>query len=60
MTVFVVVATANHWWMDGIVAGGLMALVILGQGLWATWRQRGRAPVEEPTPALGAGDLVVS
>jgi hypothetical protein len=28
-TVFVVVATANHWWMDGVVAA-LIALVVLG------------------------------
>ncbi len=39
MTIFVVVATANHWWMDGIVAVGLMGLVILGQGLWSGWRE---------------------
>jgi hypothetical protein len=42
MTIFVVVVTANHWWMDGIVAVGLMALVILAQGLWAGWREDGR------------------
>ena len=27
-TIFVVVATANHWWLDGIAAGFLMALVL--------------------------------
>ena len=29
LTVFVVVATANHWWLDGIVAAGLLLLSIL-------------------------------
>jgi uncharacterized membrane protein YbhN (UPF0104 family) len=27
-TIFVVVATANHWWLDGIAAGFLMALAL--------------------------------
>ncbi len=57
MTVFVVVATANHWWLDGVVAAGLMALVILGQGLWATWRQRRRGAADAHTDE--AGDLVL-
>ena len=26
LTVFAVVATANHWWLDGIVAAGLLPL----------------------------------
>ena len=38
MTVFVVVATANHWWLDGIVAVALMAAVIQGQRWWDDWR----------------------
>ena len=57
MTVFVVVATANHWWMDGIVAVGLMGLVILGQGLWAGWREKRRAV--QP-PAVAVDDVLVS
>ncbi len=52
MTVFVVVATANHWWLDGIVAVGLMALVILGQGLWATWRSRRLADADGSAGAV--------
>ncbi len=74
MTVFVVTATANHWWMDGIVAAGLMALVILGQGLWSTWRGRSvgdsvdesddrrisASPAASSGPSAGAaGDLLV-
>lgn len=31
MTVLVVVATANHWWADGLVAGLIMVLVLLAQ-----------------------------
>ncbi len=59
MTVFVVVATANHWWMDGIVAAGLMALVILGQGLWAGWQERRRTDAAART-ALQDDDVLVS
>lgn len=43
LTVFVVVATANHWWADGLVAVLIMVLVLLAQravdGLQA-WRHR--------------------
>lgn len=28
LTVFVIVVTANHWWLDGVVAAGLLALSI--------------------------------
>src|SRR6478735_11514907 len=31
MTVVVITATANHWWLDGIVAIGIVALAILAQ-----------------------------
>ena len=58
MTVFVVVATANHWWMDGLVAVGLMGIVILGQGLWAGWRARVHASRPGATDATAADVLV--
>ncbi|MGZ4676468.1 MAG: phosphatase PAP2 family protein [Acidimicrobiia bacterium] len=31
-TVFAVVATANHWWADGIVAGALLVIAVLLDG----------------------------
>jgi hypothetical protein len=63
MTVFAVVATANHWWLDGIVAAALLPLAIvieagarrLLQPLWAkarAWSPIGLDPDPEPEPAL--------
>lgn len=37
ITVLVVAGTANHWWLDGIVALGIMLLVIAGQWFVARW-----------------------
>jgi hypothetical protein len=62
MTVFCVVATANHWWLDGIVATVIVVgaawlrvgLAQLGRVLVAFWQTRvaGQAPIEpEPEPA---------
>ncbi len=34
ITVYVVTATANHWWADGIVSAALVALVALAQWAW--------------------------
>jgi hypothetical protein len=60
MTILVVVATANHWWLDGIVA----VIVLVGcawarHGLstgWhaivAKWRPAAPAPAAAPEPAL--------
>jgi hypothetical protein len=59
VTIFVVVATGNHWWMDGIV--GVLVLIVcawLRVGIVAAWKRltAGRsgaipAPAEEPEPA---------
>jgi hypothetical protein len=54
-TVFVIVATANHWWLDGIVAAALLPVsagvcVVAG----AAWRRARRAVRAVPTrPVLG-------
>jgi len=44
ITIFVVAATANHFWLDGIVAVALLALAMAGQWAarraYAAWRQR--------------------
>lgn len=37
LTVLVVVLTANHWWLDGIVATLIMLAVIWGQRTVARW-----------------------
>ena len=33
LTLLVVVVTANHFWLDGIVAGALVAVIVAGQRL---------------------------
>lgn len=53
-TVLVVAATANHWWLDGIVAIAVMLVVLAGQrlvGRW--WRDRRDRPRGEPEPEPG-------
>lgn len=37
LTVLAVVVTANHWWLDGAVAAGFVALALAG-GRMAPWR----------------------
>jgi hypothetical protein len=54
LTIFVVAATANHFWLDGIVAVALLALAMAGQ--WATrrayaaWQLRRRIESVGPLP----------
>lgn len=55
ITVFVVVATANHWWLDGIVATLAVVVCAWGRygasrGLRAAWA-RARAAMRERRPA---------
>jgi hypothetical protein len=57
LTVFVVVATANHWWLDGIVATVLLAGCAWARfGVAAGWHALRRTPAQ-PT-ALPGGDEV--
>jgi hypothetical protein len=50
-TVFAVVATANHWWADGIVAGALLAMsVLIDTAVRRSWRGW-RGVVAPPDPA---------
>jgi len=51
LTLLVVVVTANHFWLDGIVSALLVALVLTMQRLIRTVRRRG------PDRDLDAGDL---
>jgi hypothetical protein len=54
-TWLVIVATANHWWLDCFVAAGLMGIAVAIQGGIETAMRRRRAPgeleVAEPVPA---------
>jgi hypothetical protein len=60
LTVFCVVATANHWWLDGIVATLIvvaaawwrLGLSIVGRAVLAKWHAHRPAPAvaEEPAP----------
>jgi hypothetical protein len=53
LTVAVVVVTANHWWLDGIVAVAILVLAAWGQiGVRALWRRSRFAP-----PAREAADV---
>jgi PAP2 superfamily len=53
LTMLAVVGTANHWWLDGVVAGGLMVIAIPAQELVkAAWRAR-RSPA-----AVSVGDRI--
>jgi len=62
ITIFVVVATGNHWWMDGIVAVGVLVLaawsvhgVRTGWRIaYARWRARRLIEASNLSPALSA------
>ena len=54
LTIFVVVATANHWWLDGIVATLVLVACAWGRhGVVALWHRIVAHPdvtAEERTP----------
>ena len=54
-TWLVIVATANHWWLDCFVAAGLMGISVAIQGGMETAKRRRGPPVEvdiaQPVPA---------
>jgi PAP2 superfamily len=53
MTVYVVTATANHWWLDGVVATVLLAVVALIQGVWFVAWSRTRMPALDAAETVG-------
>ncbi len=57
VTTVVVVATGNHFWLDGIVAAGILAVALPLATVAESWlaprRQRGR-PIHHPAPLAGA------
>jgi hypothetical protein len=70
VTIFVVVATANHWWLDGVVAVGVLVLAawsVYGVRVgWQVWRGRraandlittGRFVPQELSPAFSPTEL---
>jgi hypothetical protein len=56
ITVFVVVATGNHWWLDGVVAVAILSICAWGvYGVRLAWRTgfaRRQTSVESAQPAL--------
>ena len=54
LTVLVVVATANHYWLDGVVAVGILAAVLPLTASFDRWR-RPRPPAEEPAYSTTLG-----
>jgi PAP2 superfamily len=54
LTVFVVTATANHWWLDGIVAVGILAAIRAAGPLWATARRSSASATTASTSASAA------
>ncbi|MCU1369641.1 MAG: inositol phosphorylceramide synthase [Ilumatobacteraceae bacterium] len=54
LTFWAVMATANHWWLDGLVAVGLVVLALFiddgARKVAAAWRAR-RSPLEQPSGA---------
>lgn len=48
LTTLAVVATANHFWLDGIVAAVLLALVLLVQRAWLALRHAFAASARQP------------
>jgi drug/metabolite transporter (DMT)-like permease len=49
LTVFVVVSTANHWWLDGIVAVAILAACAWARyGVTSAWHALRARPVEAP------------
>jgi membrane-associated phospholipid phosphatase len=61
ITVFVVLATGNHWWLDGVVAVAILALCAWGvYGVRTAWRHAlvrldsSRPPLEPALAESGA------
>ena len=55
MTTLAVIVTANHFWLDGIVAGAILALVLSAQILWRRLRT---VPAALPSTAVITGEAL--
>jgi hypothetical protein len=58
-TVWAVVATSNHWWADGIIAGALLLLAFWIDTAVRTALARRRGQVGGAVPVVGANDALV-
>jgi hypothetical protein len=55
ITLYVVTATANHWWFDSLASALLLAIVIVGQMVWYRWQSaRAAVPVAAEAQSLAA------
>lgn len=54
LTVLVVASTANHWWLDGLVATGLLAVVVSAQRAAERLLARRSPAVSAPAPPRAA------
>jgi len=59
LTVLAVVATANHWWLDGVVAAGFVALA-LAAGRMTPWRTVRASPPRSPSGSSSPRGLAPS
>jgi hypothetical protein len=62
LTILAVTITANHWWLDGIVAGGVLAVAYLAQrAVRSSWRRTlDRQPGTAGEPAADPADAVAA
>jgi hypothetical protein len=60
ITCFVVVATANHWWLDGIAAVAILGIAWVVQDRTTRWLAALRRPAAGPQPVTEASDAVRS
>ena len=60
MTTLAVVVTANHFWLDGIVAGGILALVLAVQSLVRRLVVARVGPKTTAEPADAGGQVMAS
>jgi hypothetical protein len=51
LTLLAVVVTANHFWLDGIVAAALVAMILVGQRLARRLRSGKSSPKTPVSPA---------
>lgn len=57
VTVLVVVGTANHWWLDGLVAAGFVALAMMVRRAWDLAIAHGARPRPAEVPAEPAVEV---
>lgn len=53
LTTLAVVVTANHFWLDGIVAAAVLGLVLAAQSAWRRRRRMRAEPITELVPDRG-------